>query len=331
MSEPLLLNRFYYPVARSEDLGTRPIERVVAGHSITLFRDATGQARALDSECPHRGSNLARGRVIDGCLVCPYHAWRFDAAGKCVHVPSHPDRPIPGRSSVPTHPLVEQQGILWVCTTGSETIAPPPSFDCAQDDSLRRFSIEEVVTGPFDWWMENFVDISHVPFVHDRSFGGRYPSVTAYPVARWDSELGYEGRVIVEYHYGLMARLMHGKIRAYTEDLKFKVTLPGSVQVTVDLGGGQRQSLALLACPIDENTTRVMFVVWRNYLTWFPFADHIGRAFTRRVLREDEHIVAHCRRALRTPGQAVMSSDRTAMELHRLLRLWRERQRDEPT
>lgn len=326
MGTNLLLNGFYYPLAQSMHLGRTPIERIIDSRSITLFRDKRGRAIAVDSECPHRGSNLSRGTVIDGCLVCPYHAWRFDDQGRCVHVPSHPDRPIPNRSTIRTYPVIEQQGLIWMCPTPSVPLRPPPRFPVADNPSLRRFSIERVVTGPFDWWVENFMDISHVPFVHDDSFGGKHPCVETYPVTRWDNELGYRGRVVVEYHYGLMARLIHGTLRPYTEDLQFEVTLPGNVQVTIDMSGGRKQALALLATPIDDNTTRVMIIVWRNYLKRLPFADHIGRVFTHRILREDEGIVKHCIKPLRQSHQAVMASDRTAMELHRLLRIWRARQ-----
>lgn len=329
MSTNLLLDGFYYPVAQSKELGDKPMERIIGNRSITLFRGRAGRVSALDSECPHRGANLARGWVHDGCLACPYHGWRFERDGTCVDVPSHPDRPIPQRSTARSYPVVEQQGIIWLCTTSSSPTSPPPRFDHADDASLRRFAIEDVVTGPIDWWMDNFTDISHVPFVHPKSFGARHPAVETHPVRRRDDELGYHGKAVVRYHYGLLARLVHGSIRPYHEELSFTVFLPGVVQIIIDMGSGHRQILVLFASPVDDDHTRVIITVWRNYLTWLPLADRIGSLFLRRTLYEDELIVKHSIERHREPGQAVMHADKIALELHRLLRVWRERQRSQ--
>jgi nitrite reductase (NADH) small subunit len=34
--------------------------------------------RVLDDHCPHAGGSLSAGAVIDGCVICPWHAWPFD-------------------------------------------------------------------------------------------------------------------------------------------------------------------------------------------------------------------------------------------------------------
>lgn len=33
---------------------------------------------AIDDFCPHQGASLAGGWVHDGCVACPWHAWRFN-------------------------------------------------------------------------------------------------------------------------------------------------------------------------------------------------------------------------------------------------------------
>lgn len=37
-----------------------------------------GVIRCIDNECPHVGSPLARGAIVDGRVVCPSHGWTFD-------------------------------------------------------------------------------------------------------------------------------------------------------------------------------------------------------------------------------------------------------------
>src|SRR5207302_1055446 len=85
-----LLRGFWYVVARSRELGRRPLERRALGERLALFRDEHGVARVVSARCPHRGANLAAGRVVGGCLECPYHGWRFDGDGHCAAIPSQP-------------------------------------------------------------------------------------------------------------------------------------------------------------------------------------------------------------------------------------------------
>jgi len=33
---------------------------------------------AINDLCPHMGASLSGGWVEDGCVTCPWHAWRFD-------------------------------------------------------------------------------------------------------------------------------------------------------------------------------------------------------------------------------------------------------------
>jgi len=33
---------------------------------------------AINDLCPHMGASLSGGWVEEGCVTCPWHAWRFD-------------------------------------------------------------------------------------------------------------------------------------------------------------------------------------------------------------------------------------------------------------
>lgn len=47
------------------------------GHSIALTRVA-GAVRAFENKCPHLGLSLARGKIENGAITCPWHGSRFD-------------------------------------------------------------------------------------------------------------------------------------------------------------------------------------------------------------------------------------------------------------
>ncbi|MDR3418884.1 MAG: Rieske 2Fe-2S domain-containing protein [Nevskia sp.] len=47
------------------------------GRSILLSR-VGGKVCAVENRCPHFGLPLARGKVADGTIRCPFHGSRFD-------------------------------------------------------------------------------------------------------------------------------------------------------------------------------------------------------------------------------------------------------------
>ena len=53
-----------------------------------MFRDDQGRYGLLERACPHRGTDLAFGRLEDGGLRCAFHGWLFDVEGQCLEMPA---------------------------------------------------------------------------------------------------------------------------------------------------------------------------------------------------------------------------------------------------
>ncbi|MEZ4334266.1 MAG: aromatic ring-hydroxylating dioxygenase subunit alpha [Myxococcota bacterium] len=63
----------------------RPGDRLLfdaAGPPILVVRGEDGRVRAFLNLCPHRGSRLVHDCTPSRRLVCPFHAWTFDLAGR---------------------------------------------------------------------------------------------------------------------------------------------------------------------------------------------------------------------------------------------------------
>jgi choline monooxygenase len=61
----------------------------VAGRSLIVCRNRSGELRAHHNVCRHRGTRLVddeRGRV-ERFFQCPYHAWAYDLDGACLGTP----------------------------------------------------------------------------------------------------------------------------------------------------------------------------------------------------------------------------------------------------
>ncbi len=53
-----------------------------AGERIAVFRHKDGVS-AVTNVCAHQGGPLGEGRVIDGCITCPWHGWQYRPGDGC--------------------------------------------------------------------------------------------------------------------------------------------------------------------------------------------------------------------------------------------------------
>lgn len=172
---PELLREAYqhvwFVIARSEDIDT-PQPAQLLDQKLVVFRDRDGVAHVLDRRCIHRGGDLSAGVVVDTAIQCPYHGWRFEGnTGACSSLPSLAEgQAIPPKAAVKSYPVVERFGMVWTCLGDPLFDVPnPPEID---DLTLEWRSAEPIHAGcGFMAATENFRDMAHFPFVHERSMG----------------------------------------------------------------------------------------------------------------------------------------------------------------
>lgn len=105
------------PLALSEQVtADQPLKVVCADEDIVLFRDLSGQARALEDRCPHRRAPLSLGTLVGGQLQCGYHGWTFEGAGgACTRIPNlRPDERAPARYGARAFRVAEGDGFVQV-------------------------------------------------------------------------------------------------------------------------------------------------------------------------------------------------------------------------
>lgn len=88
----------------------------IGASSVLLVRGRDGVLRAFHNTCRHRGSLLCdTGRAHAPSLVCPYHRWTYDLAGRLVRAPNMPpefDRAAHGLRPVA---LTIIAGVVFIC------------------------------------------------------------------------------------------------------------------------------------------------------------------------------------------------------------------------
>lgn len=184
-----LLNE-WLPVCNSADIASQTAQAyVVADVRLVVWRDRDAQIHAWRDYCPHRGAQLSLGSVHADGLVCPYHGWRYDATGQCVHIPANPTLAPPRRACASTFIAQEQYGVVWVCL-GEPAYALDfyPQYDMPGARCINLAPQTVRSSGPRV--VENFLDMAHFPFVHTGILGtAAHTEVRDYEVTVSDQGL----------------------------------------------------------------------------------------------------------------------------------------------
>jgi phenylpropionate dioxygenase-like ring-hydroxylating dioxygenase large terminal subunit len=166
----VLLNDWHV-VARSEDIQPGILTKAkLLGVDLVIWRNANAQILVWQDRCPHRSVRLSGGRIVNDTVVCPYHGLVFNDAGQCIKAPAHPDYKPPRQACAKTFQAHEQYGLVYASL--GEPTKPIPVFAEWDDPSYRL-----CLNGPYPVQtsglraIENFLDVSHFPFVHPGTLG----------------------------------------------------------------------------------------------------------------------------------------------------------------
>jgi phenylpropionate dioxygenase-like ring-hydroxylating dioxygenase large terminal subunit len=162
-----LLRNYWQPVALAEELqGARPVKAVrLLGEDLVLFRNQN-QHGLLERHCPHRGADLAYGRLEDGGLRCSFHGWLFDTNGNCLATPAEPEGSrMCEHIRQKAYPVSEKSGILFAYLGAGE---PPafPHFDCFVAPNEYTFAFKGYWDCNWLQALEVGIDPAHASWLH---------------------------------------------------------------------------------------------------------------------------------------------------------------------
>jgi phenylpropionate dioxygenase-like ring-hydroxylating dioxygenase large terminal subunit len=163
-----LLRRYWQPAALVDELaGERPVKAIrLLGEDLVIFKDDKGRHGLIGRACPHRGTDLAFGRLEDGGLRCAFHGWLFDVDGKCLDTPAEPQGSnLCANIRQKAYPVVEKSGILFAYLGPG---APPefPHFDCFVAPATHTFAFKGMIDCNWLQSLEVGIDPAHTSFLH---------------------------------------------------------------------------------------------------------------------------------------------------------------------
>ena len=144
------------------------IQRTWMGEEVVVWCDGKGRICVAEATCPHLGSELgpaAGGRVRNGHLICPFHGFEYDAAGRCAATPF---APAPRSVKLKVFHTREVLGLVfaWWGSGGR-----PPQWSLPEDPPAGAHWSEPGLRtirfpGHPQETTENAVDMAHLRYVH---------------------------------------------------------------------------------------------------------------------------------------------------------------------
>jgi phenylpropionate dioxygenase-like ring-hydroxylating dioxygenase large terminal subunit len=246
-------------------------------------------------------------------LVCPYHAWEYDAGGQCVLIPSQPNVPPPLKARAETYVARERYGMVWVCL--GEPAVDVPEFALAEEAGFRT-----VLAGPYRFRakgprvIENLFDVAHLGYVHAGLLGdpGRL-EIEEYEVSMgasgpeakdiriWQPDPDGTGKAaLVSYRYWAVGPLTAGIVKVH---------------------GERRFGILAQIAPVDADTVEMRMAISMDYGHEIPEEEIV--AFQDRVTEQDR-IVVESQRPEMLPldlqAELHLRSDRMAIAYRKWLR-----------
>ena len=301
----------WHVVARADDVPDgRPIGVRLLDEDLVLWR-AGDRVHAWRDLCIHRGSRLSLGSVQDATLACAYHGWTYGEDGRCVRFPAHTDQRPPATARVTVYQAVQRYGWVWV-SLGSPA-HDVPLFEQWDDPAFRK-----VHCGPYTVRasgprvIENFLDVTHFPFVHQGLLGDpAHPEVSDYA-----AEVGPEG--VTARDISVWQPDPDGLGQGATVTYTYRVPRPLTAGF-VKTSTGPRFAMYFTVTPVDELCSIAWMYVAMDY---GDMSDERVRAFQDEIISQDIPVVESQRPELLPLDLQVelhLRSDRTAIAYRRWL------------
>jgi len=186
----------WYVVALADGIGRSLFKRQILGRNLVLFRTQDGHPVALDDRCAHRSLPLSAGTLDGDTIVCGYHGFRYDIQGDCIEIPSQAH--CPKGIGVRQYPVVDYGPLIWIWM-GDPARADPariphqpwllaPDWERSQGYLPLRASYVSL--------HENLMDLSHLSFLHARTFGTPDYAAAPYEVKIEDAHFELRRSVV---------------------------------------------------------------------------------------------------------------------------------------
>ncbi len=273
------MSRFPFPMpfgwfvaCKVEDIPeAEPLTLQLVGMELVAWRPEPGADPELfEAWCPHLGAHLGvGGRVVEGCLVCPFHEWTFGPDGANASIP-YADKPN-RKARIRTFPTVVRNGFLVFWYHPDPAVAPKWEVpELVADDFVLAGAYEWRVRSVWQEIAENSVDMAHFTSVHGLTRVGDIGEITMD---------GPRRTINSTQSFNTARGTFEGAISANSHG-------PGLGVTHFDLMG--RVTLLSATTPVDDESVLVRFTMFHSpddigAKIAAPFAEEVRRQFEQDI------------------------------------------------
>lgn len=264
---PQFAHDWFAPLRSSDVVPGKITNFNFMGNELIAFRDGEGKPVVLDATCPHFGAHRGvGGRVVEGCVRCPFHGLYFDGSGQCVKG----DYVADGRN------LRHVRSTSWTVREAAASIFIWHGVDRERPTRPLKFA----EPGFFDGWSppvtnagrrlaptnlffptENIIDIQHFYAVHHWELH----SIVSEPAEAPDGSFRAVMRMTWTAGAQSPSALLRRLGRAYTSNFDFDIAILGpgmalSISKLDPSQGGLELMNIILITPLNERDCQIRVV-----------------------------------------------------------------------
>lgn len=307
-----MIRNQWYAIATSEMVGREPTFMKRLGQDLLLMRGKSGLSAFVD-RCTHRGAQLSKGKIKNGCIECPFHGIQFQSDGSCTLVPANGQASTEdlSRFHLKTLPIKEQDGIVYLWW-GDKEPGPIPFFKQLTDAKYQTSVITDHWDTHYSRVIENQLDVAHLPFVHHNTIGRGNRTLANGPKVVWEDE----NTLITSANN----EVDHGQHPKKPEECRIKSTYLSFKFPNIWLNHiSEKMKILALFVPVDEEHT-LLILRFYNRVTGVAFLDRWiawGSRWANLVVERQDRRVVITQRPKRTDykmKENLIRADRPILE-----------------
>lgn len=305
----LNFKNFWYVACQSHELNAKnmPIHRMILDEWIVLFRDEKGRAKAFRDRCIHRNFQLSKGRVTDGCLQCPYHGWTYDSEGVVTNIPAEGEdfKKINSRHAH-TFECQEVDDLVFVrLEQPKDYETSPVRMPFYAQKGYKTVRLFNIFKNNVTNCAENYVDVPHTVFVHDKIFRVSRQELVEARVERSN------GSVRVDYlketnNLGWFSWFLNPKGCEITHTDYFH--MPNVTSVEYIFSPGREFYITSQSVPVSEWESHVYTDLTFNFGIWNSLAAPIVRYQGQSVIDQDLEVLENQSKVIKKYGEKFSNS-----------------------
>ncbi len=299
MTTPYYPRNQWYVAATSDELGDRPLARTICDEPLVLYRGSQGRVAALSDRCPHRKAPLSSGKIHGDDIACGYHGIRFHRSGRCTLVPSGT---VPGpRFAARAFPVHEQNGLIFIWPGEAEAADCDllPDFDKLVAPGWTDVRGLVHVAANYQLLMDNVLDLTHVMFLHQSTFGGSGVADAPLQVDAADDDTVRAQRImynvdsapIFKAARGLDGKIDRWQLFDYRPPVYLTVTLGARPAGSDEPIGAPTHIVYNVFTPETATSTHYFWFTLRNWALDDDGVSQVYKSFTDRAFAEDKALV----------------------------------------